>query len=391
MDGLLTAEISASAVRANLALLRKLIAPAARLCAVVKSDFYGLGRASLLPTVAGGADCLAVATPGEAAELREAGYDGPVLLLLPAGRDRDTIEAMAGGRVAFTVDAEGDLPPLAAAGGRVGVRPEVHLHVNCGMCRGGASPGESATLAAEVVRRGLRLAGIYTHFSSADEGDLSATREQLATFRSVVAAIAAGEGVVVHAANSAATISLAESHLDMIRPGLAVYGYQPGDDMAARLPLRPAMRLVGRLVSVNDVPAGASCGYGLTHTFARDGRVGIVPIGYADGYLRALSNKATMRVCGRDVPVVGRVSMDQTIVDLTGVPQAVVGDAVEIISDEPAAANSLENLARLAGTIPYELLVRLGRRVRRVVADGTYQPEAPARVADAEGAARSAS
>ena len=153
----------------------------------------------------------------------------------------------------------------------------------------------------------------------------------------------------------------------MVRPGIAVYGYQPSDQMHNRLPLRPALRLWGRLMQIKTVPAGSRCGYGLTHTFDRPSRLGLVPVGYADGYLRSLSGKGVMRVAGREVAVCGRVSMDQVIVDLTDLPQVRVGQKVEIISPDPAAPNSVEGLSRLAGTIPYELTCRLGPRVRRVL------------------------
>jgi alanine racemase len=177
------------------------------------------------------------------------------------------------------------------------------------------------------------------------------------------------DGLIRHAANSAATIDLPQSHFDMVRPGIALYGYQPSDAMHRKLPLRPALRLVGRLMQTKTLPAGSACGYGLTHTFRRDSVVGLVPIGYGDGYLRCLSNRASVRVAGRDVPVCGRVSMDQIIVDLTDAPAARVGDEAEVISNDPSTPHSVENLARLAGTIPYEITCRLGRRVKRVLVD----------------------
>ena len=155
----------------------------------------------------------------------------------------------------------------------------------------------------------------------------------------------------------------------MVRTGIAVYGYQPSEQMRRRLCLRPALRLVGRLLQVKDVQAGSSCGYGQTYVFPRDTRVGRVPIGYGDGYSRSWSNRATVRVHGCDCPVRGRVSMDQIVVDLGGCPQARVGDEVEIISPDPAAPRSVENLARLAETIPYEVTCRLGGRVERVLVE----------------------
>jgi alanine racemase len=236
------------------------------------------------------------------------------------------------------------------------------------MTRSGAPAERLGDLVAEVRRRkAVKLEGIYSHLATADETDKHAAHDQLGRFQAAVAAAGGTAGLTLHLANSAATIDLPETHLDMVRPGIAVYGYQPSDEMTHRLPLRPAMRVTGRLMQIKSVPAGSRCGYGLTYTFPRDSRVGLVPVGYADGYLRGFSSRTTMRVAGRDVPVCGRVSMDQVILDLSDTPAAQVGDEVEIISTDPAAPHSVENLARLAGTIPYEITCRLGRRVRRVL------------------------
>jgi alanine racemase len=154
-----------------------------------------------------------------------------------------------------------------------------------------------------------------------------------------------------------------------VRPGLALYGSYPSPAMERPLALRPILRLTAQLLEVKSVPAGSRSGYGLTHTFVRDSRIGLVAVGYADGYPRALSGRATMSVRGHDVPVCGRVSMDQLVVDLTAVASARVGDEVEVISPDPASAHSLENLARLAGTVPYEIICGLGPRVARHLVD----------------------
>ena len=164
-------------------------------------------------------------------------------------------------------------------------------------------------------------------------------------------------------------IDLPQTHGNMVRPGIAVYGYQPSDEMHVRLPLQPCLRLTGRLMQVRDVPAGSRCGYGLRYTFTRPSRIGLVPVGYGDGYPRSLSDKTVMRLRGQLVPTRGTISMDQTIIDLTDLPSAAVGDVVEIISPDPADPHSVEGLARLAGTIPYEITCRLGDRVRRKLVD----------------------
>ncbi len=383
MESYLTAEISASAVRWNLGLLRKQLPARTKLCAVVKADCYGHGLADLLGVIAPAADCLAVATPEEAWLLRRLGYTGPVLMFFSAcancdrAERREAISELIAANVTLTVAAAGDVSAVDEAARLTDAQATVHIKVDTGMGRSGVPVGQLPALV-EGIRRcqAVRLGGIYSHFATADEADKQNALGQFERFNSAVAAAGGGAGLTLHMANSAALIDLPATHLDMVRPGIAVYGYQPSDEMANRLPLRPALRLTGRLMQIKHVPAGSRCGYGLTHTFARDSRVGLAPVGYADGYPRSLSNAATMRIAGRDVPVRGRVSMDQTIVDLTDLPAVAVGDEVEIISPDPSAPHSVEALARLAGTIPYEITCRLGQRVRRVPVD-EYSAAAP--------------
>jgi len=376
MESYLNAEISASAVAANLALLRGLLAPGVKLCAVVKADCYGHGLSLLLGTLAGAADCLAVATPEEAIALRQMGYQRPILMFFSAcalsgGQDRqDALTELIARNVTLTVTSQAELEAVGQAAGKLGAEAFVHVKIDSGMGRGGVPADGAGPLIHQARRQqGVKLTGLYTHLATADEADKGYAREQLKRFLAAVESSGGRKGLVLHAANSAATIDMPETHLDMVRPGIAVYGYQPSDDMHKRLPLRPALRLTGKLMQIKSLPAGSRCGYGLTHTFGRPSRVGIVPVGYADGYFRCLSNRATMRVAGRDVPVCGRVSMDQVIIDLTDVPSAAIGDDVEIISPDPAAPHSVAGLARLAGTIPYEITCRLGKRLRRTLVD----------------------
>ena len=309
----------------------------------------------------------------EAVRLRELGYAGPLLAFFSpcayAGDERrEALEELIRRRVTLTVVSAEEIGAIAQAARAAGAEAQIHIKVDSGMGRSGASPRGVAELAAAIrAAAGLKLAGMYTHFATADEPDGAYLREQLSRFREAAEALPGREGLLLHAANSAATIASPDSHLDMVRPGLAVYGYQPAERPARPLALRPALRVWGRLMLTKRLPAGAGVGYGLTCTLRRDSVVGLVPIGYADGYFRCLSNRATMRVHGRDVAVLGRVSMDQVAVDLTDVPQARAGDVVEAISSDPAAPHSVENLARLAETIPYEITCRLGPRARRVL------------------------
>ena len=317
-----------------------------------------------------------MATPDEAIRLRSLGYRGPLLSFFSAcaytqeaERDEAQKELISAGVIQTLVDPA-EISPISQIARQLGAVAEVHVKVDTGMTRSGVAPSSLPRMLERIRDEShLKLSGLYTHFATADEADKTFALRQLDLFLQSVRTSGVPAGVVLHAANSAATIDLAESHLDMVRPGIAIYGYQPSDQMHHRLPLQPALRLVGRLLQVKDVQAGSGCGYGLTYTFDRDGRVGRVPIGYADGYLRRWSNRATVRIRGYDAPVRGRVSMDQIIIDLTDCPQAHLGDEVEIISPNPTAPHSVENLARLAETIPYEVTCRLGGRSDRVLVD----------------------
>ena len=373
MDDYLHAEISAESVRWNVNLLRQSLAPRTRLCAVVKADAYGHGLALLRPVLDELADCLAVATPAEALGLRELGYGRPLLMFSACaaadGRaDGMLLDELLQQEITLTIVSQACAEALAAAARRVGRPARVHIKLDSGMGRSGVLPQGVVELV-DLVRRQplLQLTGIYTHLATADEADKTYALGQFERFRQAVAVQGPLPDTLLHAANSAATIDLPQMHLDMVRPGIALYGYQPSDRMQRRLPLKPVLRLTGPLLQIKTLPAGSSCGYGLTHTFAQATRVGIVPIGYADGYFRCLSNRACMRLRGHAAPVRGNISMDQTIIDLANVPQAQVGDEVEVISADPAAPNSVENLARLAGTIPYEITCRLGPRIRRIL------------------------
>jgi len=377
MERYLTAEISASAVRANLALLRERLPAATKLCAVVKADCYGHGLETLVAAVGAASDWLGVATPQEAVSVRDRGCEGPVLMFFSPCAFADTghldeiLDELVARKITLTLAAADEATVVARAAARVGAEASVHVMIDTGMGRGGIGDDQAPELVDQVRREaGLKLTGLYTHFATADEADKTFTLQQLGRFQEAVAACGDVGGLTLHAANSAAAIDLDQAHLDMVRPGIAVYGYQPSDEMQTKLSLRPALRLIARLVLVKDVPEGSRCGYGLTYSYDRPSRMGLVAVGYGDGYPRCLSNRAVMRVRGTAVPVRGRISMDQTIIDLTDVPEARVGDRVEVVCDDPAAANSVENLARLAGTIPYEITCGLGkRRVRHVLVE----------------------
>ncbi len=368
MKNYLTASISESAVRHNLGVLRRRIGPGVKLCPVVKDDCFGHGMDVLFPILAECADGFAVAAPLEALELRRKGYHGFVICFLSAYFDDFAVQdELVWQEITQTVMSKSALDSIQAAAQRVGKTARVHLKVDTGMGRLGV-PAAQAPKLIELIQGTpeVELTGIYTHFATADEADLSAAYAQLERFRAI---LPASGGVVVHAANSAATLDLPETHFDMVRPGIAVYGCRPSDEIRNPTALRPCMSVKAKLIALKRIPAGGCSGYGLTHTYARDSRVGVVPIGYGDGYFRNLSNKAVVRINGIDAPVRGRVSMDQMTVDVTNIPDVQVGDDVEVISSDPSAPNSVENLARLAGTIPYEITCHIGHSMRHELVD----------------------
>lgn len=338
--------VSLGNLRRNCALLRRR-APGSSLLAVLKADAYGHGAAACARALEGLADAVAVATVGEARELRESGVTLPLLALHGANSGAELAAALAA-RIDLAVHdpAQAALLEEARPGGP---GPALWLMADTGMNRLGvapaALPGCRERLAALPWLRGPPV--LMTHLSCADEADDPETARQLARFAALP-----GPGPR-SAANSAAVLRYPESHLDWIRPGLALYGVAPGP--APEPELRPAMRLTAPLLAVRDCPAGAKVGYGAAHVCKEPTRVGIVAAGYADGYPRAAGGRAAVGVAGRRAAVLGRVSMDLTAVDLTGL-DAAPGDEAELWG--PAAPAAVT--AAAAGTIPYELLCRAG-------------------------------
>lgn len=376
MSGILRAELSRAAVQHNIAEIRRAIGPDVELCAVVKADAYGHGLTEMLPCLAPGVDRFAVTLPPAALRVRQLGWKGPVLTFFrAAGFARpdavaDELEELARADVTVTVAGQEDVELLEGTARRLGRPLEAHLKVDTGMSRSGVLASEAPALIARIRSSpGIRLTGIYTQIASADAADLGSARAQLAVFDDTLGAAGDSSSLTIHAANSAATLALPASHRSMVRTGLALYGCYPDPGMKRALDLRPVLRLTAQLLEIKTVAAGSRTGYGLTHTFSRESRIGLVSVGYADGYPRALGDRATMRVRSHDVPVCGLVSMDQVVVDLSAVAGAQLGDEVEVISDDPDSPHSLEHLASLAGTIPYEIVCGLGPRVERRVVE----------------------
>jgi alanine racemase len=370
--------ISHEALRHNAGVLRAAVGDSVRICAVLKADAYGHGAAAVAKTLARGrlADALAVATLDEAAALPEVGL--PVIVFRPVenvyvGRQRSQLEEAIERGWTLTLcsaAAVGDVARLAQARDK---RASVQVKIDTGMSRSGVDDCDAHGVIEGVLRQpALRLGGLYTHFACADDEDDVATGEQFRRFCEVtdgyVEANRSGRRPIRHAANTAASLLHPHMHMDMVRTGLGMYGIDPMGPATGRT-LKPVMKWVAPLLMVRTVRKGTSVGYGLTWTAPRDTRLGLVPVGYADGYLRSFSNRAKVIINGVAANVVGRVSMDLITVELGSVPSAQPGDEVTLLEDEAASPASVYALAELGGTIPYEIFCRIGARVHRVAVD----------------------
>jgi alanine racemase len=359
------AVVDLAALRANAQALTDVAAGAA-MWSVIKADAYGHGAVPVARALADVSYGLAVSLVEEGLELRAAGISSPILVLGASyGRHHDDVVARD---LTPVVGSREDLAYFAAAGARRGRPVEVHIKLDTGMSRLGLRAKELPRVLGDLATSSsLRLAGVATHLACADSASEEPTREQLARFGEGLAAVAnAGFAKVVrHAANSAATLRFPEARFDAVRPGLALYGIcPPFAEPLERPALRPVLSLRTRVLAVREIAAGESVSYGWTWTARRPSRIGTLPIGYADGYPRRVTTGEVM-VRGRRVPIVGTVCMDMLMVDLTDVPSAGVGDEIVLIGRMGEAEISLDEVAAWAGTISYEVLCGISKRVPR--------------------------
>jgi len=367
------AEVDLDAIGANTRALKRWVGERVEIIAVVKADAYGHGAIPVARTVlAAGASRLAVHRLGEGNALRQAGIEAPILVMAPLMPE----EASEAGRwqltpTLSTLEAAQALDAIARGAGR-GV--PVHVEVDTGMGRAGISPEDTVDfLRALRTMDGLMVEGLYTHFATADESDPSFTMRQLRRFEEVIAVLES-IGIRVplhHAANSAATMRFRSAHFEAVRPGLALYGMRPSTEWEPPFPLHPAMTIKSRVTRVWTLAPGESVGYGRTFVAERESRMALVPIGYGDGYPRALSNRGYVLIRGQRAPVRGRVSMDQIVVDVTGISGVEVGDEVVILGRQGEAEIRAEELAAWAGTINYEITTRISPRVPRIYRGGS--------------------
>jgi alanine racemase len=361
-------EVDISAVRHNFREIRRLLVDShTRVFAVVKADAYGHGaKQAATALLDEGADTLCVARVEEAVELRAAGVDAPMLVFAPplAAQAHLILEADC----AVSVCDREHVEALASAARAVSRRVSVHVKVDTGMARLGVQPTDAVPLLRAIAGHPeLEIQGIMTHFPCADMKPQKLTRRHIEVFEAVRREIASAGFVVpvCHAANSAATMDYPEAHFDAVRPGISLYGQYPSAEVACRIDLRPAMSMKTRIILLKNVPAGVGLSYGHSFVTRQPSRIATVPLGYADGYPRHASNRAMMIVRGRVVPVVGRVCMDLTLLDVTAVPGVAMGDEVLAFGTSGDHILPADAVAATIGTIGYEMTTRYGRRLPR--------------------------
>lgn len=364
------AEINLKNLAHNMRSFRSLVAERTTLMAVVKADGYGHGSFEIADTaLKHGAERLGVAFVEEGISLRKKGITAPILVLGTPFIDQ------AGLFFDFnlnpTIFTKELAECFAAEARRRKVKIKVQIKVDTGMGRIGIFPHEAASSFAVFLKSllDLEVEGIYTHFATADEKDKTYSRKQLARFRAVIADLKEKEicPPLVHAANSAATMELPESWFDLVRIGISMYGHYPSEEVnKSTLPLKPLMSLKSRVAFVKEVPAGTAISYGRTYITPGKTLVATIPLGYGDGFNRLLSNRGRVLIRENSFPIIGRVCMDQFLVDVTGAAAVEAGDEVVLFGEQGSEQIPVEELASLLETINYEVLCAVGKRVPRV-------------------------
>jgi len=360
-------------IRANLLAIRAAVGPARKLLVAVKANAYGHGAVAVARLAeAAGAEWLGVATVPEGLQLREAGIGLEILKLSPAFPEEMAAAVRAG--LTLTVCDQANVEALEAVCAALPGQASVHMAVDTGMARIGVQPLLAAGLARFIQDQcpHLRLQGCFTHLPVSDAADPTYTQAQVVRFRAAVTAVEEALGHpldLVHCANSGAVLGHPEAWLDLVRPGIMVYGFYPDAGTPRSIPLLPGLSLVTRVSFLKQVTAGTRVGYGLTWAAPVDTWIATLPVGYADGFNRLFSNRGRVLLRGRSHPVVGRVCMDQTMVDLGPQTDVEVGDEAVLIGRSGEQEITVDEWAMVLGTITYEVTCQINGRVERIYID----------------------
>lgn len=365
----LRAEVDLDAIRHNIIEMKKHIRPETKLLAVIKADAYGHGAVAVAKALEDLSDYYGVAHVSEAEELRAYGIQKPLLILGYCDPEefRDLIEQ----DITVTIFRLEDASRLSELAVEMKHWVKVHIKIDTGMNRiGFPCTSEAVEAIKKIVNLpGLKVEGIFTHFAKADERDKTPLKQQSDQFRKLLDTLEQ-EGVTFdlrHAANSAAIMEAGDLDLDMVRSGISTYGLYPSDAVdKAATDLIPAMSLRSYVTQVKTVPAGMGVGYGWTYTTSRETRIATIPVGYADGYRRALSNRGRVLIHGVSAPVIGRVCMDQMMVDVTHIPHVKTGDVVTLFGRDGNLFLPVEELADASASFNYEFVCGISHRVPRI-------------------------
>lgn len=361
------AEVDLSAIRDNIKAIRARVGSKVKIMPAVKADGYGHGAVKVSQAcLAGGADVLCVSCIDEAIELRDAGIDVTILIL--GCSTAEAAPEIVHHGISCTVCEPGFVQALSKEAVKQQKNVGIHLKIDTGMGRIGVLPTGAIELAHSASEMsGITIEGVFTHFPSSDESDSSFTISQINAFKKVISGIKRqGLGLpMAHASNSGGILAFPDANFDAVRPGIMIYGLYPSEEVARSIAVREALTLKTRIVFLKDADAGTSVSYGRTHILKSKSKIATLPIGYADGYSRALSNQGEAAVRGVRVPVIGRVCMDQILIDVTNVPGVEMGDEV-VLYGGGYDFLSVSRIAEKIGTISYEVLCAIGKRVERV-------------------------
>ena len=362
------AEIDFDALKSNVREIKKLLKENTKLMVIIKADGYGHGAIPTAHALNDYVDGFGVATIQEAVNLRNAGINKMILILSYTFPEyyEDVVKYDIS-QTMFSVESARALSIEAKKRGR---SARVHIALDTGMGRIGFDDTEkSADIIKEISKlEGIEMEGIFTHFACADEKDKTSVNRQISRYNSFIELLRE-KGINIpirHSANSAAIIDHPETDFDMVRSGIITYGLYPSDEVNKnRLPLRAALRLKSHVIFVKTVPKGSGISYGGTFITGKETRVATIPVGYADGFPRGLSNKGYVLIRGKKAPILGRVCMDQTMVDVSEIPDVKTGDRVIIIGNDGEEKITVEDLSGMTDTINYEFVCNLTKRVPR--------------------------
>lgn len=368
-NGRITAYIHMNAVAFNFEKMKDHLEDGKKIIAVVKADGYGHGAVPVAELIEE-KDYIwgfAVAAVEEGMALREAGISKPILVLGYSFEEDYTTMAANGMRPAvFTWEMACAFDEAAR---KLGICAPVHLAVDTGMSRiGFADTDESIEMAVKISQlEHLQIEGVFTHFSKADELDKTYTMMQLERFTQFCDQLESHglHSFMRHCANSAGILEIPEAHLDLVRAGITIYGLYPSDEVSREMPLRPAMELKSHIICLKEIQAGTSVSYGGTFVAEQPMRIATIPVGYADGYPRSLSSKGFVLIRGKRAPIIGRVCMDQFMVDVTQI-EAELLDEVTLLGRDGEEEITVDELGELSGRFPYEFVCVIGKRVPRI-------------------------